>query len=85
MLVRNFGALLCSGVLAASALKIAALEDFYDSAVESTFDAQQIPFGASSQEGVQEVLGDSIDNDVLQLPQKAEDKTIYQVLSDNPK
>jgi hypothetical protein len=84
MLVRKFAALLCSGVLAASALKLAALEDLYDSAGKSTFDlsdAQQIPLGTLSQE---DVLEYDFGNDMAQIPQKAEDKTIYQVLSDNP-
>jgi hypothetical protein len=85
MLVHGFAALLCSAVLAVSALKLAAFEGLYDSAVESAFDltdTPQIPFGASrvlSQENDQMVL------DMEQMPQRAEDKTIYQVLSDNPK
>jgi len=88
MLVRNFATLLCSGVLAASALKLAALEDLYDSAGESTFDlsnAQQVPFGPSGMLSQDHALEHDVENDMAQMSQKAEDKTIYQVLSDNPK
>jgi len=85
MLFRNFAALLCSGVFAASALKLAALEDLYDSAGESTFDlshAQQVPFSPLSQD---HALEHDVENDMAQISQKVDDKTIYQVLSDNPK
>jgi hypothetical protein len=85
MLVRNFATLFCSGVLAASALKLATLEDLYDSAGESTFElsnAQQVPFRPLSQD---HALEHDVENDMVQISQKAEDKTIYQVLSDNPK
>jgi len=91
MLVRKFAALLCSGVLATSALTLSALYDLYDSAVESALDssdARQIPLGASrvlSQDDIQDVH-DDFENDKMQfLPQNVEDQTIYQVLSDNPK
>lgn len=92
MLVRNFVALLVSGVLVTSALKLSTLYDIYDSAVEYTFDsidARQIPLGTSrvlSQDDVHQVHGDDVENDIMQFaPQKAENRTIYQVLSDNPK
>jgi hypothetical protein len=80
MLVPSFAALLCSGVLAAEALNLAALENPYDSAVEYT-GTQQIPFGASR---VLNQEDDRLVFDVAQMPQRAEDKTIYQILTDNP-
>lgn len=85
MLVRNLAVLLFSGVLATSALKLSAFEDIYQSL---TSNAQQIPFGASrvlNYDGVQEGLEDGIEADMVQYPQKSEDETIYQVLSNNPK
>jgi hypothetical protein len=88
MLVRNLAAVLCSGVFAASALKLALLEDLHDSVVESTFDLRngmQIPFGAFGVLGTGEDQGHVIENDMTPAPQKSADKTIYQVLSDNPK
>lgn len=78
MLVPSLAVLLCSGVLAAEALNLPALENPYDSTVEYT---QQIPFGASR---VLNQEDDRLVFDVAQIPQRAEGKTIYQILSDNP-
>lgn len=96
MLVRKTVAtLFCGGVvLAASALKLVAPEGPHVLGVarEQTYDAQQNPLGVPkllSQNGVQEAVAEG-DFNVESEPEApsfktAENRTIYQILSDSPK
>lgn len=89
MLVHKFAALLCSGVLTASALKLAVPNDLGSVPELMYDDAQQNPLGAStllSQEGTEEVFEGNFKSEPEALSfNTAEKRTIYQILSDSPK
>lgn len=91
MLVRKFAALLCSGVLAVSALKLAAPKGrnaLPGSAPYDSNHAQQNPLASElfSQKGAEEVFEGKLESEAETLSFKtAEHRTIYQILSDSPK
>jgi uncharacterized surface protein with fasciclin (FAS1) repeats len=86
MLIPKFATLLCSGVLAAAALKLAAPEGQYGEGLvpklmyESSH-AQQNPLDASKLRSAQEVFKDN--QEIGTVSKTAENRTIYQILSDS--